>query len=306
MSIGLCYNAEIRNNGTPVLVWDAIKNPRGHSWGLGFDCERYSRPASNIKEHSLYIQMDDGRDDIEWTPPHPNAFWAVDTHLGYDRRLEWAKKFDYVFTAQKEGAERMRKDGIKRAHWLPLACHPPAHPDIREMMVHPDKDSHCGDSGLDKQHDLVFVGFMQDPPAGEGYNNRLDYLDYLWKKFPNSWLSVACFWEPMAVRYIRGRLGFNISIRDDLNMRFFEILSTGTAELSNSGQVGYEELGFKDEEHFISYDDMKYAVDKTEWFLKNHEERESIAKRGHDLVRSKHTYMDRVIQMLDICEYDGT
>ena len=63
---------------------------------------------------------------------------------------------------------------------------------------------------------------------------------------------------------------------------------------------------FKDEEHFISYDDMKYAVDKTEWFLKNHEERESIAKRGHDLVRSKHTYMDRVIQMLDICEYDGT
>jgi hypothetical protein len=26
--------------------------------------------------------VDDGRDDIDWIPPRPNAFWAVDTHLG--------------------------------------------------------------------------------------------------------------------------------------------------------------------------------------------------------------------------------
>ena len=299
MSLGLFYNAEIRNNGTGCLVWDAAKR------GLGIPLTRYNRPGINVKEHAFNLMIDDGRDEIEWTPPKPNALWCIDTHLGYDARLRWAKNFDYVFTAQKDGAVQMKKDGIKKAQWLPLACHPPAHPNLQEMMGHKDREAHCGNMGLEKMFDLAFVGFMQDPPNEPGYNNRINYLDYMFKKFPNSWLSIQCFFEAMAVRYIRARLGFNISIRDDLNMRFFEIPSTGTAMLCNSDQVGYKELGFVDGEHFIGYHGPKEAALAARDFLKFDSGREDIAKAGHDLVRNKHTYAHRITELLEACGVDN-
>ena len=82
----LVYNADIRNNGTAVLMWDACKRGLNQP-----DLIRYTRPDDEAlikkREHSLHVMIDDGRDDIEWTPPHPNAYYAIDTHLGYDRRL---------------------------------------------------------------------------------------------------------------------------------------------------------------------------------------------------------------------------
>lgn len=294
--VTLSYNCDIRNNGTAVLVWDALKR------GLGIgDLDRFTRPYEGpFPESELNIMIDDGRDDIDWVPPKPNAYWAIDTHLGYDRRLEWAKGFDYVFTAQKAGAAQMLKDGIKNAFWLPLACHPPAMPNLREMMLHPQKDEHCGTRGLDKQHDCVFVGFLNDGHGGTGHN-RIEHLDRLFKEFPNSWLTFNTFFEDMAVRYIRGRLGFNVSILYDLNMRFFEIPCTGTAMLTNLDVEGWEELGFENGVHFIGYDGIEDMVEQARWGLQHPQEREEIAQAGHDLVREKHTYCHRMIDMLDTC-----
>ena len=154
---------------------------------------------------------------------------------------------------------------------------------------------------LDKQHDIVFVGFLNQDPIG---NNRVEYLDQVFKELPNSWLSVNCFHEHMAAHYVRGRLGFNISIRDDLNMRFFEVLSTGTALLANRDVVGLEELGFEEGVHFIGYQGVPEAIEKAKYYLKNHEERESIAAAGHQLVREKHTYVDRIKQMFKLCNVE--
>lgn len=301
MSIALYYNSDIRNNGTAVLCWDALKRGLEQS-----DLIRYSRPGPDktieSREHALHIMIDDGRDDIDWTPPKPNAFWAIDTHLGYDRRLEWGKRFDHVFTAQKSGAAQMLKDGIKSAHWLPLACHPSAHPNLMEMMNHPAKDDLCAGKDLSKQYDLAFVGFMQNA-TGPGYHNRTEYLDAMFKAFSNSWLSVNMFFEQMAVRYLRARLGFNISIRDDLNMRWFEILSTGTAMLANRDQTGWDELGFVEGQHFIGYSGIDEAKEQAGRYLKDPDEREAIAKAGHELARAQHTYAHRMQALLDVCDY---
>lgn len=125
MSIALLYDSSIRNNGTAVLCWDALKR------GLGFsDMIRYQQGPGISKDHSLYIHIDDGRDDIDFdfSQYKPNAFWAIDTHLGYEARLKKARQFDWVFTAQRDGAERMHQDGLAHVEWLPLACHPPACP----------------------------------------------------------------------------------------------------------------------------------------------------------------------------------
>ena len=291
MSIALVYNAEIRNNGTPVLCLDAVKR------GLGLaDTKRYE-PHGELPEHELYIYVDDGRDDLEWECPHPCAYWAIDTHLGYDFRLAKAKGFDYVFTAQKDGAEKMREDGVA-AEWLPLACHPLAHPNLSELLQHQDRDRLLA-RGSDKCWDVVFVGFMNQG-AGEGSNDRLEYLDQLFKAIPNFWCTTNCFFEDMAMRYARARVGANVSIKNDLNMRFFEVLSIGTCLLTNSDVVGWKELGFVDGEDFVGFVGVEDMIEKTRWCLEHPEMREEIAKRGHERVRAEHTYAHRMKHVLDV------
>ena len=70
----------------------------------------------------LYLNIDDG---LRYhLPPElrPCAFWAIDTHLDFDRCREKAPRFDVVFAAQRDGVEMLRGIGVSSASWLPLAC----------------------------------------------------------------------------------------------------------------------------------------------------------------------------------------
>jgi hypothetical protein len=293
MSIACVYDATIRNNGTAVLIWHALK----HELGFGDELVRYE-PHGELPKHDLYIYIDDGRDDINWECPKPNAYYAIDTHLGYEYRANKAKGYDRVFCAQKGGAAKMRAEGIN-AEWLPLACSPGAHPNYEELMVHPERENLWMRHGINKLYDVVFVGFMNRGDGTPQGNDRTDYLDYLCKEIPNFWISTNCFFEDMAVRYLRGRLGFNISIRNDLNMRFFEIPSIGTCMLANRTVDGYEDLGFKEGEHFLGFEGKEEMVEKARWGLDNPVEREQMARAAHVLVRENHTYAHRVQVILD-------
>lgn len=293
----LCYNCDIRNNGTAVRCWDAMKRELGY-----VDLKRYTRPYKIENKHNLYIAIDDGRGDLpDWDLPHPSAIWLIDTHLGLDERLRWARLFDYVFCAQKPSVERMAAEGIKNVHWLPLACHPSADPNIEEMLKHQKVADHCGGKNLNKQYDVCFVGFMNTGKADGTGNDRVDYLDRVFRRFPEFYFAYNRFFEDAAVRYIRARCGFNISIADDLNMRFFEIMSYGTCLVSNTDVVGWQDLGFVEGEHFVGYQGPDEAVEKVAWCLDHPFEREKIAQAGHRLVRERHTYAHRMQQLLDTC-----
>ena len=291
MSVAYFYNSEIRNNGTAVRCWDAGGRPK-----------RYSRPGVDVQEHDLYIMIDDGRDDIEWLPPRPNALWCVDTHLGYEQRLKWAREFDTVFCAQVDGAQKMKVDGIENVHWLPLACHPPSDPSVGELLAHPGKEEILGKHGLEKQYDVCFVGFLNMGVEGdEDSHNRVDFLDMMFKEFPNFHISTNCFFEHAAARYIRSRVGLNLSIKHDLNMRFFEAMSYGVAQLCNRDQLGWKELGFEENVHFYGFESEEEAVVKAHWMLANPVEREETAKRAFDFVRNGHTYADRMQGLIETC-----
>lgn len=293
MGLATVYDASLRNNGTAVLCWDSIKR------GLGFGEElNHYAPNGELPKEDLYLYIDDGRDDNSWVCPKPNAYYAIDTHLGYGYRRWKAEQYDWVFCAQQDGAVQMHKDGIKNVEWLPLACHPPSQPNLAEMLAHPSKDSFTDGRPLDKQFDLAFVGYMNEG-AGENSNNRLDYLDILFKAFPESWMELGAFFEAMAVPFIRARLGFNISIKQDLNMRFFEIPSTGTCMLTNRNVYGWEDLGFEEGKHFIGYEGPEEMIEQAQWGLDHPTEREAIAAEAHEFVRANHTYAHRMKIILD-------
>ncbi len=75
----------------------------------------------------LYLNIDDG---LEYDLPdglHPCAWWAIDTHLNPEWCQKRSKHFDFVFAAQRDGAEQLQEAGIHTACWLPLACDPEIH-----------------------------------------------------------------------------------------------------------------------------------------------------------------------------------
>ena len=302
-SPGLLYNAEVRNNGTARRVTDTLYRMGYKETGM----DRYNRPwyvQPDFSKHDFWLYIDDGRDEIDMPDlPSPNACWLVDTHLGYETRLKWAMHFDHVFLCQKSDVAKMKLDGIQNVHWLPLACYPPVDPSYAEFQNNRADipKEFFGSYGLQKLHDVAFVGHL--PTSNnqiEGSNNRIDYLDVIFKNFPNSWFAYNVFFEQAALRYARARVGFNISIRDDLNMRFFEVLSYSNCLVTNRDVVGWDDLGFVEDEHFLGYKGEEEMVDKIQWALDNPMDREKIAKAGHELVRSAHTYEHRINDMLNI------
>ncbi len=103
------------------------------------------------EEFDLYLFIDDGLDYALRSDLHPSAWWAIDTHLNLDWCQARAGSFDFVFTAQRDGAELLRRGGHATATWLPLAC---------------DPEFHRKYDGP-KQYDIAFVGHLFPGPRAD-------------------------------------------------------------------------------------------------------------------------------------------
>lgn len=236
-------------------------------------------PTGDVRPFGVYdlnIHVDWGEDGLTeilpYTPmatPVPFAYWASDTHLGYQYRLEMARKADYVFCAQKRAVEDMTREGVKKAIWLPHAVEPEAYPKI-------DMAS--------KRYDVCFVGHVNS-------TNREVALDRLFREFPNFYYGQQLF-ENAARKFAESKICFNISMLDDLNMRTFEVMSTGSFLLTN--WIPTIEEFFEDGKHLVLYRSEEEMIDKAKYYLAHDEERERIAQAGFEEVRAKHTIQHRV------------
>ena len=222
----------------------------------------------------LYLNIDDG---LRYQLPaslRPTACWAIDTHLDPVWHAQRAGAFDLVFAAQRDGAENLRLAGIGSATWLPLACDPAIH----------------GKHDVPKQSDVAFVGHIFPGP-------RADLLNLIRRKYPNSFIG-QCYFEEMARTYSSARTVFNRSIKNDVNMRVFEALASGsllvTNDLSENGQA---EL-FRDGVHLATYREAEDLLDKLAFYLGRETLREKIAAAGRAEVLERHTYRHRMEQVL--------
>ena len=291
-NLAIVYSGDARDNGTPFYMRLAMAQH------FGREPEWYNEDPSAEKGgiglgHDFYVHVDDGRDDLDCTNiPHPWGYWAVDSHLGPDIRIAKAKLADVVWCAQKPFVGVLAAHGVK-AKWLPLACEPLLHCTAEELATRENREVTVPDK------DLVFVGHLQSPK----FSNRVEFLDRLFKAFPNSWLAYGVFHEDMARTYHRGRLGVNHAVRDDLNMRFFELASMKVPQLADSRMVGLEELGFVPWIHYVPYGGPYYgeAVDQAGVTAP------LIAENAFTFVRAHHTYHHRLCTMLeDIKQYLST
>ena len=280
MKIAMFYDTRPGRNDGPPLYWRHALETLGHQV-IRFTSQ--NEPLGHGK-FDLYLWIDWGEDALTGILPykpismkdhHPSAYVTSDTHLGFEYRLEKAKEFDHVFCNQERAVREFDERGVE-ARWLPHAVEPRAYPNTPECI---------------KKYDVGFVGFVT-------FEKRADALDRVYREFPNFFYGQRLFEEAAEV-YRKSRIVFNTSAEDDVNMRLFEVLATGSFLLTEHvPSIG--DFGLIDGKHFISYIDLNDAVNKAGYFLKHVDKREKIAKAGMEAVLAGHTYQHRAKEVLNI------
>ena len=235
----------------------------------------------SVDRFDLFLFIDDGL--ISQIPQHlhPAAVWVIDTHLGFERCLEIATQAEFTFAAQKRGAQQLRDQGITNVHWLPWACDPQIH---RRQEV-------------PNAYDIAFVGHLFPGP-------RQQLVELLQHEFARMFVGQRYF-EEMAQTYSASHCVFNRSITDDLNMRVFEGLCSGSLLLTNNlTGSGQDEL-FRDGVHLATYAATDELLDKVHYYLAHDEVREKIAAAGRQCVLEQHTYGHRMEQILNVIDISG-
>ncbi|MES2792484.1 MAG: glycosyltransferase [Planctomycetota bacterium] len=204
----------------------------------------------------------------------PIVWWAIDTHMSPNRCWRKAGQANLVFAAQQNGAAQLKAKGIATAQWLPLACDPEIH----------------GRKDVPNQFDVAFVGNFF---PGE----RAELTQRIQENVPRSFLGRADF-RRMAEIYSATKIVFNRSLRDDVNMRVFEGLCSGSLLITNDlEENGLEEL-FPAGQCLVAYRSADELLEQIQFYLEHDDERERIAAAGRELVVQQHTYRHRMEEIL--------
>ncbi|MGE0761440.1 MAG: glycosyltransferase, partial [Pirellulaceae bacterium] len=116
-------------------------------------------------------------------------------------------------------------------------------------------------------------------------------------EFPNTFVG-NCYFQDMAAAYSAARIVFNRSLANDVNMRVFEALCSGSLLITNDlSDNGLADL-FEDGTHLVTYGNAAELLDRVRWHLEHEQEREQIAAAGRCEVLARHTYRHRMETLL--------
>jgi len=273
--VGIVYDDSIRPETTGVYCRRALDElVREGRLDTAVHLRPEQLPGLAAGEFDLYLFVDDGI--VSGIPDtlRPAAWWAIDTHLGFERCLAVARQAAWTFCAQRDGAAQLRLAGVESATWLPLACDPDLHGRIETPH----------------QWDVAFVGHVVS-----GERQRL--IDLVRARYPRSFFGNRYFRE-MAETYSASKCVFNRSIANDVNMRVFEGLCSGSLLVTNALDAnGLEEL-LQSGRHLVTYASDGELLDALAHYLAHDDERAQIAAAGRAEVLARHTYRHRVETLL--------
>ena len=207
----------------------------------------------------------------------PTAWYGIDTHMDYAKHLAIARVFDSTFIAQQEYLERLRRDGIAQAYWIPLAYAPelsPATPPARDL-------------------DVAYVGSMN----AAVHPDRYGLLMALRERYPRHFIGAATP-SQMAAIYSRAKLVFNRSVNNDLNMRYFEAMGCGAVLVTDPIRDNGVETLFEEGTHYLTYRDREALLGIVDRLVNDETTRTRIASAAQALVVEQHTYVARVRDFL--------
>lgn len=226
------------------------------------------------------------------------AIWNFDPR---DGKLEWvlerARVAQHFFTIGKGLLPYYTNGGIN-AHWLLEGCDAFNHQPLQQKEVVP----------------ISFIGTVSDVPGREEWLNSIrtkfgDERFAIWGSFcPPSLKSVhrgrangdAGFCQAVSNTQVNLGADRDPEIERSYGARLFRTLAAGGYLLTNMTHGIVEDFsGAVD-----TYVNTSDCLNKIDWALSHPDERNVIAQRGRDLVLEKHTFNNRVKELLEVTGVD--
>lgn len=212
----------------------------------------------------------------------PKAFLSLDTALQASKHLQIASTFDYLFVAHPEYLKIFERHCPKiPVHVLQYACDPEVHRMVPALET----------------ADLAFIGTWSNPLL---YQERRDYLNRLSGLFRCEFYE-NCSESKIAKVYSRTKLLFNYAPLNGVNSRVVETLCYGKLLLTNHS-AALRNL-FTHRRHLVYYRDFSDLVKQIRHYLSATKERQAIAAQGQQLVHRSHTFVQRIVQILQVVDY---
>lgn len=210
--------------------------------------------------------------------PCLTAWYGIDTHMDYPKHLRIGRLFDVTFIAQKEFVERLRQDGLRQVHWLPLGCAPELYPS----------------EVLEKCYDVAYVGSN----SVTVHPIRHALLAAIRNEFSHVFIGMASS-QDMGRIYAQSKLVFNKSVNNDVNMRYFEAMGAGAVVITDPAlDNGADDL-FRVDEHYVEYRDEKTLLALIHSLLQEPARYQRIGDAARRHVLAHHTYLHRAFQLLE-------
>lgn len=207
------------------------------------------------------------------------AWYGIDTHMDYKKHIKIGRMFDVSFIAQKEYVQLLREEGLRQVFWLPLAFAPELLPDfIPKRTI-----------------DVAYVG--SDNAAIHPSRHAL--LAKLRQSFPSHRFGLASPKE-MGEIYSSAYVVFNKSVKNDMNMRFFEAMGAGAVLVTNPIiNNGLDDL-FIAGKHYQVYIEDSELVPMVTQLISNKKTCLNIGESARECILAFHTYSHRVATMRKI------
>lgn len=242
------------------------------------------------------------------------AVWFTDDPYYTDWTLTIAKRYDYVFTLELGCLSFYQEAGCQHVYYLPFAANSKV---FQPMQVQ-----------VSYQSDICMIG--------TAFWNRIELIDRLTPILLDRKVVISGWWwdrlhnysrlsdsiklgnwmtpEETACYYNGAKIVINLhrSIHDDtinvntskkipalsVNPRTFEIASCGAFQLSDFRQETGQLYSLGTEiATYTSHDEL---VNKIDYYLRNEDERQTVAMNGLARTRRDHTYHKRLSTMLSI------
>lgn len=260
----------LENMKVPIVPHDIETDGAPDMRILWDECPPDNRPDLYLWVESVYGYFPKNIASL----PCKKACYLIDMHLNLHLYTDFARQFDFAFIVHRQFVPNI-SEIVPRSHWLPVACDPAVH--------------HM--SGKQKQHDISFVGSIHEK------SRRFMLLELLKQHIPVH--VERCFWDEMAALFSESKIVFNNCVDNDLNMRFFEVLSCGSLLMADMAyESGQNELFVAGEDYALYDEENLVAVAR--YYLAHEQIREKIAQRGQRLVHAAHTYDHRVRDLLNV------
>lgn len=211
--------------------------------------------------------------------------------------------YDLFFVFDPFYIDEIKRQGVKKVHYLPLATNPVRYKDI--LVSDQDKVNYGYDVcfiGLPFPNRVEMFESLRDYNLGVFGDHWTKYFMLKGKKTPSYYRGRASG-ETVNKIYLSSKIVLNIhhphSI-EGLNTRTFDIPACGAFEM-----VDYKkniEKHFEIDKEIVTFRDINELKSKIDFYLKNDDLRKAITERGKQKVLSEHTWVHRADDIVTALE----